>query len=84
LGEPANASVTGPVSVVTTSELGVTWEIVPRTIGVALGADTSPAAAAESDRALDFMQATPHKDAARSATADRVKRGLASTTAPSF
>jgi hypothetical protein len=60
------------VSVVTTSELGMTWDIVPRTIGEALGADTSPAAAAESDRALERMQATPHNDAARSAVANRM------------
>jgi hypothetical protein len=60
------------VSVVTTSELGVTWDIVPRTIGVALGADTSPAAAAESDLAFERMQAAPHNDAARSAAAVRV------------
>jgi hypothetical protein len=63
--------VTVPVSVFTTSELGVTWDTAPRIIGEVLGADTSPAAAAESDRAFERMQATPNNDAARSAVANR-------------
>jgi hypothetical protein len=50
----------------------VTWDTEPRTIGEALAADTSPEAAAESDRALERMQATPHNDAAKSAAEDRV------------
>jgi len=73
-GGAANANVTLPVSVLTTSELAVTSEMTPRTIVDALGVDTSPPeAAVESYRAFERPQATPHTEAAKSATKDRVK-----------